>query len=237
MNNLFHFHFKDLGISPGEIEELMGFEPGESPEPFPLLIKEGLEMAPGYCQIKGGYQIFDAVEANQANETIRIGDQLFSPGKNVVSRFKNTSQAALFVCTAGIGISELSKQLSSKGDDLLAFVTDIIGSVTVEKAADKIQEKILEEVAPSGLGITDSFSPGYCNWSVAEQQKLFALLPPDFCGISLSESSLMNPIKSASGIIGIGTNCKQTGYQCSGCTDQQCIYGKIRRRKKAKKNL
>jgi len=78
----------------------------------------------------------------------------------------------------------------------------------------------------------DLFSPGYCNWSMAEQQKLFSLLPPGFCGIQLSPSSLMHPIKSVSGIIGIGTSCKQKGYQCEWCNDKDCIYGRIRRQKK-----
>jgi hypothetical protein len=86
------------------------------------------------------------------------------------------------------------------------------------------------------LGISDRFSPGYCDWNVSEQHKLFNLLPESFCGIHLSESSLMNPIKSVSGIIGIGENLKQLGYQCYWCNDPNCIYGKTKRKKMSKKN-
>ncbi len=154
----------------------------------------------------------------------------------MVSQLKNATQAALFVCTAGAGISAIAKEKAESGDEFLAYVLDVIGSVTVDKAAGKIQEEISANATRAGMGITDPFSPGYCNWSVAEQQKLFALLPPGFCGISLSETSLMSPVKSVSGITGIGKNCKQKGYQCNWCTDRQCIYGKIRRRKKTKKN-
>jgi hypothetical protein len=45
----------------------------------------------------------------------------------------------------------------------------------------------------------------------------------------------MHPIKSVSGITGIGKDCKQMGYQCNWCTDSDCFVGKIKRRKNSKK--
>jgi hypothetical protein len=232
-----YFSFTDLNIETGEIEELMGFEPGHSPAPFPELIDEGIKLVPKICQIEGGYQIFDQIGVDLNTNTIRIKDQVFFPGKIVVTQLIKASRAALFLCTAGNEITELSRQKSAEDDELMAYVLDVIGSVTVNTAAGMLQEKILKEVSTSGFSITDSFSPGYCSWSVAEQQKLFSLLPPGFCSISLSESSLMHPVKSVSGITGIGIGCERTGYQCNWCNDVNCIYGKTRRHKKAKKYL
>ncbi len=232
-----YFSFSNLNISPEDIEELMGFEPDESPVPFPELIQTGLHLAPGLCHIIGGYKIFSNIKTDIRSETIEIENQLFSVGKTVASRLKNATQAALFLCTAGSGISEYAKKKSAEGDELMAYILDIIGSVTVDKAAGCLQEILLKEVSGWGFGITESFSPGYCNWDVAEQQKLFSLLPPGFCTVSLSATSLMHPVKSVSGVTGIGEGCEQTGYQCKWCNDSNCIYGKIRRRKKVKKNL
>lgn len=226
------FSFEELQINPGEIEELMGFEPGKSPEPFPELIEDGLNEAPSLCAIKGGFVIIDQFEVNREKKTIRIKNQIFNPGKIIVSRLKNATSAALFACTAGPEISIFAKKQAESGNDLLAYVLDVIGSQIADKTVEILQEKIAALVRESGMGITDPFSPGYCNWSVAEQQKLFSLMPPGFCGIQLSPSSLMHPIKSVSGIIGIGTNCKQKGYQCEWCNDKDCIYGRIRRQKK-----
>jgi len=39
-----NFSFSYLSISASEIEELMGFEPGQSPEPFPGLIDQALQL-------------------------------------------------------------------------------------------------------------------------------------------------------------------------------------------------
>lgn len=237
MAKTFQFRYEELQILPEEIEEFMGFEPGQSPEPFPELIAQALNLAPKHCHIKGAFQIFSEISIHPQKETISIEDQTFSPGKVVVTQLKEATRLAVFVCTAGAGISEFSKQTAAEGDEMLAYALDVIGSVTVDKAAAKLQEKILEEVKKAGFNITDPFSPGYCNWSVAEQHQLFSLLPSGICGISLSNSSLMHPIKSVSGITGIGKHCKQMGYQCNWCTDRDCFVGKIKRRKNSKKIL
>jgi len=81
----------------------------------------------------------------------------------------------------------------------------------------------------SGLHVSESFSPGYCSWDVAEQHKLFSFFPTNFCGITLSDSSLMKPVKSVSGIIGIGSDLNRKVHHCLICNDKTCMYGRIRR--------
>lgn len=237
MAKTFQFQFEELHILPEEIEEFMGFEQGQSPEPFPELIAHALNLAPKHCHITGAFQIFSNISIHTQNEIIRIENQKFSPGKIVVTQLKEATRLAVFTCTAGDGISEISKKKAAEGDEMMAYALDVIGSVTADKAAGKLVEKMLEIVAKNGHSITDPFSPGYCNWSVGEQHQLFSLLPSGICGISLSESALMHPIKSVSGIIGIGKDCKQMGYQCNWCADRDCFVGKIKRRKNSKKSL
>jgi hypothetical protein len=228
----FQYSFNELEILNSDIEELLGFEEGAIPEPFPELIASALSYAPTICNIKAGYKIFNHTEVGTDKQSIRICDQLFNPSKVIITQFKNASSFALFICTAGAEITQHAKEVSENGDPLLSYVFDVIGSVTVEKATDKVQKSLEMESQKTGLHISDRFSPGYCEWSVAEQKKLFSLMPENFCGVSLSESSLMSPIKSVSGIIAIGNDMEQKGYQCHWCTEKNCIYGKIKRQKK-----
>lgn len=228
----FQYTFEELEIEKSDIEELLGFENSELPEPFPELIDIALKHAPSICNIRGGYKLFNPDKVSVGSENIQIDNQYFYPSKIVKTQFKNAGSLALFISTAGAEITKHSKNLSETGDPLSGFIFDIIGSVTVEKAADKMLQSLESEMHKSGLKISDSFSPGYCDWSVAEQQKLFALLPENFCGVSLSESSLMWPIKSVSGMVAIGSDMEHKGYQCYWCTDRNCIYGKIKRQKK-----
>lgn len=228
----YRYKFEELGIIPDDIGELMGFEKGNIPEPFPELIDIALNSAPEICEIRGGFKIFNQNETSIDKDTIRIEDQVFHPSKIILTQFKNADTFALFICTAGHEIMVHSKEVSANGDYLLGYVYDVIGSVAVDKATDKLQESLKMDTLETGLKISDRFSPGYCEWSVAEQQKLFKLMPENFCGVKLSESSLMSPIKSVNGIIAMGKQVKQSGYQCRWCSEKNCIYSKIKRLKK-----
>lgn len=228
----FDYKFDDLGITSKDVAELLGFENEDIPDPFPEFIAEGLMQASAICNIKGGYKHFNEFGINKTDNTIKIDNQFFSPSAIVVTQLKKSTSCILFVCTAGYEISDYAKQKENDGELILSYVFDVIGSVAVDKAMDKVQSEAEKEFKKQNLNISDRFSPGYCDWSVGEQQKLFALLPPDFCGITLSDSSLMSPIKSVSGIIGIGKDLAQKGYQCNWCNDLNCYYGRIKRNKK-----
>ncbi|MCK5694244.1 MAG: methionine synthase, partial [Bacteroidales bacterium] len=91
----------------------------------------------------------------------------------------------------------------------------------------QIQEQVRNLAKELGLHITNRYSPGYCSWNVEEQQKLFSLFPKGTCGISLSESSLMSPVKSISGIIGIGAEVKYREYTCEICPMLNCQFRKV----------
>ena len=227
----FQYSFEELNIVPEDLYELLGFENGYAPEPFPELIQSAISKGSNLTSVKGGYRYFNSVEIDLNSATISIDNKSFSPSKIVTTQLKSSSAVVLFACTAGPKISEHAKQLSENYDPMLGYVFDVLGSVTVEKAMDKIQQAIFADAQKEGMSISDRYSPGYCEWNVSEQQMLFSLLPDNFCDIRLSDSSLMHPIKSVSGIIGIGPGLDQKGYQCQWCTDENCIYGKLRRKK------
>jgi cobalamin-dependent methionine synthase I len=46
------------------------------------------------------------------------------------------------------------------------------------------------------------YSPGYGDWDISEQAKLFRLVPGDAIGVHLSETHQMTPEKSVSAMIG-----------------------------------
>ena len=111
-----------------------------------------------------------------------------------------------------------------QGDIMEGYVVDVAGNLIVERAMDKMQAVLEESMHGEGFKITNRYSPGYCEWDIAEQQKLFSLFPENFLGVSLTESSLMQPIKTVSGVIGIGKNVKNNPYTCHYCTQANCLY-------------
>jgi len=224
MDKTYSFKFGELGITASDIGILLGFGAGEAPEPFAQYIEEVLELASDLQNICGYYRVFNDVTFNLLENTVAIQGKVFNTGKIVTGQLKKADSAALFVCTAGTELEIFSKTQMKAGNMPEGFIADLAGSVTVEKAMDLIQADLASEMQAIGKGISNRYSPGYCNWNVEEQKKLFPLLPDGICNISLNGSSLMHPVKSISGIIGIGKGLRRKPYTCHLCTSVNCIF-------------
>jgi hypothetical protein len=106
---------------------------------------------------------------------------------------------------------------------LKVFIVNTLGSLIAEKCADEMERILQASIDKLGWKHTNRFSPGYCGWSLTEQHELFSLFPtPTPCGISLTDSSLMVPIKSVSGIIGVGKSVSKQEYSCGRCDFDKC---------------
>jgi hypothetical protein len=202
----------------------MGYSPGTTPEPVSDLIREVAEELMPLGGVNAEYIIFNRLSSDTNNKSIEIEGVVFEVKPIIFSQIKKAQWAALFICTAGAEVGLRSRRSMNEGDLLRGYVYDVIGSEVVENAADRMQDELRLEVGAMGLKITNRFSPGYCGWDVAEQHKLFSFFPENYCGITLTESALMNPVKSVSGLIGIGREVRYAPYQCHLCDDKNCIY-------------
>jgi len=229
-NKTFQFDFKDLNLTVSQIENVMGFNEDDDREFVTDLIEELLKESEEITKIKAQYSIFHDVKFNNDNKSVEINNMVFDIKKIVFNQIKKSYSISIFLCTAGAEIGIRSRKAMQERDFLRGYIYDVIGSEAVEAAADLLQDDLEKAAASEGLKITNRYSPGYCDWNVAEQHKLFSLIPENFCGIRLSDSALMDPEKSVSGIIGIGENVKFNLYTCGLCDMKDCIY-----RKKSKK--
>jgi len=220
----FKYNFSELNIGATQIEKLIGYDPGTAPEPVPELISAVLNAAEKITDIKGKYLIADDYSANNSRESIRINDHDFLTGKIVTSYIRKSEQFLFFIVTAGKDIELQSKKFLHGNDPLRGYIFDVLGSATVESAIDKCLHDLEEHFRKVGLKMTNPYSPGYCGWPVSDQQKFFTLFGNDTCGIKLSATCLMDPIKSISGIIGIGKNVKKRPYSCTICDAKNCLY-------------
>ena len=131
-------------------------------------------------------------------------------------------EAALFAVTIGHEFDKWSKNTFNSGDPLGGFIIDLIGSELAESTADWIENKIVSMAKIENKKCSNRYSPGYCGWNVSEQHKLFSFFPENFCGISLTETALMKPHKSVSGIIGISETIIRRDYPCDVCNVSHC---------------
>lgn len=219
----YNVNFKDIKLEKSEISSFMGLT--EIPdEPFNSMIDVALDLLAENKNIEGGFVLMPVEDIVLKDGTIKVGEQTFETGKMISSFLKKSQYAALFTCTAGLEVEKHSERFKNEGDFVQSYVIDSAGSLLVEGAMDLIYEELKRLAALKDLNITNRYSPGYCDWKVVDQQKLFSMLPEQFCNISLSESSLMSPVKSISGIVGIGENVKRLGYICDTCSSKNCVY-------------
>ena len=173
-----------------------------------------------------GLQRLEALPTTELQRLEALPTTGFSFGDIILKQLRGSEAYALFVCTAGVEFEAYQQQLKQQGDMLRVFIADALGSVIAERCADRMEQHLQQSIDKLGWHHTNRFSPGYCGWHVSEQQLLFPLFQGHTCGVTLNDSSLMVPIKSVSGIIGIGRNVRHLDYTCGLCDYQQCLYNK-----------
>ncbi|MBL7166830.1 MAG: hypothetical protein ISS55_10150 [Dehalococcoidales bacterium] len=160
-----------------------------------------------------------------------IGTNVFIEGGNIFRSqvisglLNNCEQVAVFALTIEGYLEEATSQLADDGLVVQARVLDAIGSNAVEQVAEHVHNVITDRVGIHGLTTSRRFSPGYCDWSIDQQEMLFRIMNGSSSFIYLTDRYLMVPQKSISGIIGIGTRENDvTSYNpCKTCERQECV--------------
>ncbi len=144
----------------------------------------------------------------------------FKCGKIIADALELGQRYALVISTAG---EELDSLINSyqQSDIVKAFVANSIGSEMAE-AISRHAISIIEESLNDTEKISNSYSPGYCGWALTEQRKLFSYFEPQPCGVDLTDSCLMLPIKSISAVLAIGERVIKAPYGCEICTKSDC---------------
>lgn len=132
---------------------------------------------------------------------------------------------ATFVATIGSALERLARRWMARGRIMNGMIADALASEAAEAVARRCQDEIRDWARPRGLDVTPRYSPGYCGMDVRQQVPLFAGLPTHTVNVHLTPSRLMVPVKSVSGLIGIGPADKvgPTAYPCERCDHPDCM--------------
>ena len=208
--------FEELGITAADVYEQMGYHDAQpdkaTQQETAMILKEVSQW------LRPQFSYF--VVNKQPD---------FEMGNIILRQLRGSEAFALFICTSGLEFETYQHRLKEQGDMVRVFIADALGSVIAEKCADQMEKALQESIDKLGWKHTNRFSPGYCGWHVSQQQLLFPLFQGHTCGVKLTDSSLMIPIKSVSGIIGLGKKVRKLEYTCGLCDFKQCY----KRKKKA----
>jgi hypothetical protein len=141
----------------------------------------------------------------------------------------HSRMVATFIVTIGSAIERLSRRWLRAAQVMRGAIVDALASEYAECTAQLCQDEVRAWARPQGLDITPRYSPGYCGMRVSQQEPLFAGLPASEINVRLTPSCLMVPIKSVSGLIGIGPDdlVKPGGYPCEYCDHPHCMQRRV----------
>ncbi len=218
---LFYPEAAELQLAPENVYAAMGYKDGQAPGQVTDLTPELISDAANHLKPVAVFRIFDSSDIHIEKGRITVQDKPFDIQKIIWSQIRRSESFAFFIVSLGKSFDAWVHSFYHNEDAFSAYIGDTIGSEYAEKLADWLQDKIETEAGEQGLHITNRFSPGYCGWSVREQHALFSFFP-DFSDVTLTDSALMNPVKSVSGLIGIGADVQKQDYFCNICDAKDC---------------
>jgi hypothetical protein len=223
MTAIFHPAFFELGLTRARVEHTLGYRDIPAPETVSASLDTLLEDLGDWTHIACGFTWYPKRDVHVDRYGVRIDGTLISTGNIITARLKRAQSIATFIVTVGTRFQHWLDALACLDDPMLHFLADAIGSELAELTADHVHQRIGEAAARDGLRMTNRYSPGYCNWHVSDQHVLFPKLPADACGVTLNASALMWPVKSVSGMVGIGRDVELEDYDCDICTREECL--------------
>ncbi len=187
------------------------------------MVEELLSEAASITRPRCSFKIVDKCTINR--EAVTAGEVEFEVGLTIAGLLRRSESLVFFVATAGEEYQKWHDEVTAQGDALKLFIVDSLGSVIAESAGDYMEACLEKQI--SALKHTNRFSPGYCAWDITEQRKLFNLMSDNTCGVKINDVCLMHPIKSISGVIGVGENVITKKYGCAICKRTDCYLRKV----------
>jgi hypothetical protein len=163
-------------VNPEDIILLLGAKEDHQDAHAEALVEKYIKVCHQLMAPAAAYVYRDHLQADSAAH-IAIEGLTFQTGKIVHKMLRHSTQYVFFLVTVGPEPEKLARELLDRGDYLEAYITDLSASALVDSVAACVHEDIRREADRQGNKVTNRYSPGYCSWDVAEQQKLFSLFP------------------------------------------------------------
>lgn len=152
------------------------------------------ELSPRYV-----YRVFDLERTDKGFAL--VGTDTVLTGATAAKMLAGSHKAALLACTLGARFDQLLRATQAR-DMARAVILDACGGALVEAGCDVAQAELAGRFGEEYL--TDRFSPGYGDLALDLQRELCALLDaPRRLGLHVTDSCMLNPVKSVTAIIGI----------------------------------
>ena len=220
----------DIVRDAGEALRMMGCGPNGAARPATRdLVNRLLAETQELVRPRAAYLIREVERMTENRLDLRGCHAVRGP---IAKFLKPAKRVAVFIVTIGDELEKLATGRMEKGRTLEGYALDAIGSAAADAAVDALADHILWNDASPDEAVSPALSPGYCGLPLDEQVPLFSILNSGAIGVRLLPSMIMYPIKSVSGLLGIGgrEEVVRHGVPCEWCELDDC---KMRRLEQA----
>jgi hypothetical protein len=188
-------------IERGHLTSLLGSDDERVPGQVDQVMEQWEEKAVELMEPRLAYNLHKILVCGKGSVRLEEGVELKSP--RLSRSLEGCHEMVCFIATVGRGIEKEVDKLTEENRLSDAFILDAMGSVGVENLVEQFYQRMLVDYRSQGRSLSLRFSPGYCDWPVSGQKKLFQLMAPELIGVELLESCLMESRKSISGVFGV----------------------------------
>ena len=148
--------------------------------------------------------------------------------------FPGAKELAVLIVTIGPNLEKRVSDYTKSKETLRSLLLDGIGSAAVDTLIPEALKFIAAEVAARGYELSSPVNPGMPGFPLTEQGNLLELSAASRIGVSLAPSGVMIPRKSASMVIGIGSEMIRwtQAEVCARCNLRQTCHYKTAGQKK-----
>ena len=160
-------------------------------------------------------------------DSVHLSGGLSFRSRKLSKSMENCEAIVCFIATLGNKVESQTKRLMEENRLSEAYILDAMGSVAVENMVETFHRRMMTKYEMEGKGVTLRFSPGYCDWPLSDQKKLFSVFDLFHLKVKLTDSCLMLPRKSISGVFGVIPSYLSLPVRsynpCSECEERDCV--------------
>lgn len=151
---------------------------------------------------------------NEEEREINFRDFIVKTNRAYFCQLREAKSVTIAVVTLA-GFEEVLEQ--RKEDMLENYFYDVWGSACISAAVSYLIKKMSKEIRKCGGYPAHTLSPGQHGLSIENQKEIFRILTPETIGVSLLDSYLMTPEKSASFLLPEYLEPMEEFDDCSRC--------------------
>jgi hypothetical protein len=143
------------------------------------------------------------VSAVGPDGSVRMADGLEFQSRSLVRLLRDAVEVVLFVLTIGAALEQRADVLVRQEHLVEGLLLDTAGWVAIDGLINDTRQHLGTDARRRGCRLTGRMAPGFGDWALDQQRVLFAALGDGDLSVRLTETCVMLPRKSVSGVYGL----------------------------------